>query len=327
MSSNSHIQWTSATWNPVAGCSIKSPGCRECYAMKMAARLEAMGQTAYAGLTHKVNGNVVWTGLVRPLPERLEEPLRWRKPRLVFVNSMSDLFHADVPDEFIDRVFAVMACCPQHTFQILTKRPDRMLAWCAAKRPDPIGTYSFLHPRGGTNILEKPRVVFGVKDWPLPNVWLGVSAERQQEADERIPFLLQTPAAVRFVSAEPLLGPIDLRNWLRWAGCANGGKRCELTDGPPCVGCQPLSWIIVGGESGGGARPMHEKWARSLVRQCREAAVLVFVKQMGSVWARETCIVGKTVAAHGDPKGGEPQWWPESLRVREMPADPARAGG
>src|SRR5579872_1382756 len=195
------IEWTDKVWNPTVGCSIFSPGCARCYAMKLAHGLERrFDMPKYRGLTKVVNGNPVWTGEVRLDEAALLQPLKWKRGRRIFVNSMSDLFHESLPDEMIDRVFAVMALCPQHTFQCLTKRAERMQKYIAEIVADQqLGLNRFgiaalatgLHGPAGSLPL-----------WPLPNVWLGVSAERQQEADERIPHLLETPAAVRFISAE-----------------------------------------------------------------------------------------------------------------------------
>jgi protein gp37 len=271
---HSAIEWTDATWNPTVGCSVLTPGCTNCYAMKMAARLEAMGQPIYAGMTKPSKAGAVWTGKVELSNwGQVIKPLSWKKPRRIFVNSMSDLFHESLPDEAIDKVFAVMALCPQHTFQVLTKRAERMARYLA-----PIA-------RSGSNVYY--RVVAQMRamrtefrfTWPLPNVWLGVSAERQQEADERIPHLLSTPAAVRFVSAEPLLGPISFR-WAKWDDWLDGsGQQRETVD--HLDGARRLDWVIVGGESGPNARPMHPKWARDLRDECTEAGVAFFYKQTG----------------------------------------------
>lgn len=256
------IEWTDETWNPIVGCSVVSPGCTNCYAMKTAAaRLDGNPATPhYAGTTKQTNGGAVWTGRVMLAPDHiLEKPLRWKSPRRIFVNSMGDLFHWAVPDEWIDRVFAVMALAPQHTFQVLTKRAHRMRAYMVAMRG--VGT---LH--------ERP--------WPLPNVWLGVSAEDQARADERIPELLATPAAVHFVSAEPLLGPIDFTdispNGIQQINALSGHSRTPDTDA-----FARLGWIIVGGESGPGARPMHPDWARAIRDQCAAAGTAFFFKQWG----------------------------------------------
>ncbi|UCI23718.1 phage Gp37/Gp68 family protein [Mesorhizobium sp. B2-8-5] len=317
MADKSPIEWTDATWNPIVGCSILSPGCIHCYAMRMAGRIEAMGGAPhYAGTTKNVNGNTIWTGKLALAPERiLTEPLRWQRPRRIFVNSMGDLFHEDVPDAWIDRVFAVMALAPQHTFQVLTKRARRMREYMNERwQPAPAHRLAW---QGGDTIdipaetagedredqvraacepfLEKLGLVDTDNDdlwtedgnakamtwtWPLKNVWLGVSAERQQEADERIPELLATPAAIRFVSAEPLLGPIDFYKYLRPL-C----DRCPPWEVPCRIGCQNctrLDQIIVGGESGQDARPMHPAWPRSIRDQCAAAGVPFFFKQWGA---------------------------------------------
>lgn len=285
------IEWTQATWNPIVGCSIVSPGCTNCYAMKIAARLEAMSVANetrtggdpgplfyYRGLTQDTRAGAVWTGKVRLAPEDvLTKPVRWRKPRMVFVNSMSDLFHEDVPDEWIDRVFAVMALCPQHTFQVLTKRSARMRRYITELVEDQTGGRMESLCDAAVALTQSPCAAH-IEDvtLPLPNVWFGVSAERQQEADQRIPDLLATPAVVRFVSAEPLIGPIDFTAIPRKS--ADGFLR-------PLDGrFNRLDWIIVGGESGPGARPMHPDWARSIRDQCAAAGVSFFFKQWGS-WA------------------------------------------
>lgn len=289
MSDKSAIEWTDATWNPLLGCSKVSAGCQQCYAVKTSYRLEAMGKASHRGLTIKrSDGSLNWSGEVRLLEERLDLPLTWRKPRRVFVNSMSDLFHETVPDEFIDRVFATMALARQHTFQLLTKRPERMLAWM--RQECSLGTV--LHHWK----TWKP----GQNTWPLPNVWLGVSAENQATLDARVPLLLQTPAAVRFVSFEPLLGRInatrylepDLPIWPEMAVPTPGRDYAEplgdggwvirrRSKGPHCfeTWVPPIQWAIVGCESGPCARPMHEDWVRQIRDQCRDAGVALFYKQ------------------------------------------------
>jgi protein gp37 len=221
----------------------------------------------------------VWTGEVRQArDETFLAPLRWSKPRRIFVNSMGDLFHEDVPDAWIDRVFAVMALAPQHTFQVLTKRAKRMREYCApidARRSDALGAAVLaLGYRGPLEALR----------WPLPNVWKGVSAEDQQRADERVPDLIDTPAAVRFVSAEPLLGGIDF-NCIPWLkDRPRFPETDDISDGRSAlrtIDDSRLNWIIVGGESGPGARPMHPDWARSIRDQCAAAGVAFFFKQHG----------------------------------------------
>jgi protein gp37 len=292
MADNSAIEWTEATWNPVVGCSILTPGCTNCYAMKMAARIIAMAGTSKTGLHYDktikdVKGKPVWTGKINLAPDHiLLAPLKRKKPTTYFVNSTGDLFHEDCPDAWIDKVFAVMALAPQHTFQVLTKRAKRMLKWFAPydrRRADSLGAKVL--ELGYSGPLE-------LLPWPLPNVWLGVSTERQQEADERIPLLLQTPAAVRFISAEPLLGPIDLICTL-----------CRFQDDPKrrCavpLGRQLINWVIVGGESGREARGMHPAWARLLRDQCAAAGVPFFFKQWGE-WAPST-----EEHAAGNPRSG-----------------------
>ncbi|ETX26623.1 DUF5131 family protein [Roseivivax isoporae] len=285
----SSIEWTERTWNPIAGCSVVSPGCTNCYAMRMAHRLESMGSAPhYAGTTEMSRGGPVWTGKIGVAPERaLTAPLHRRKPTVYFVNSMSDLFHEAVPDEVIDRVFAVMALCPQHKFQVLTKRAARLREYMG--RRESFGRHpSMVHAAimAATGRWSTPAL--DLRAWPLPNVWLGVSAEDQRRADERVPHLLATPAAVRFVSAEPLLGPVDLHQWLHPSGAAG---QCVSIDGDWChepgtCSCcrRGLDWVIVGGESGPGARPMHPDWARSLRDQCTAAGVAFFFKQWGA-WA------------------------------------------
>ena len=280
MGAKTGIEWTDSTWNPFIGCSRVSEGCRNCYAERLAGRFSAKTEGVYAGTTKAVNGLQVWTGKISRAPEEtLLKPLSWKgvmvpvgpggtiqelapRRRRIFVNSMSDLFHENVPDEWIDQVFAVMALCPQHIFQVLTKRPERMPAW--TKR-NSTGGHIFhiaqqIDPK--KNGAQSGR-------WPLPNVWLGVSVENQAAADKRIPWLLKTPTAVRFISAEPLLGPVDVSLYLRQVRMEG-----EVED-------QKLDWVICGGESGPGARPMHPDWARSLRDQCAAAGVPFFFKQWG----------------------------------------------
>jgi protein gp37 len=233
------IEWTDETWNPVTGCTKVSPGCDHCYAERITERFHGKGSFDRVVL-HS---------------DRILQPLRWRKPRNVFVNSMSDLFHDDVPEKFIQRVFAAMEVSTQHTFQILTKRPGRMASimnrW-AAEWAD------------ADNVPTTSHV-------PLRNVWLGTSVEDQRWADIRIPKLLETPSAMRFLSCEPLLGAVDLASYI--------GNRTSTAD--VAGGRLGIDWVIVGGESGPGARPMHPDWPRSLRAQCVGAGVPFFFKQWG----------------------------------------------
>ena len=306
----SGIEWTDRSdWNPMRGCTRVSEGCRNCYAERIAGRFSAPGQP-FHGFTTQTPAGARWTGKVEMVPGRLDLPLRWRKPSRIFVNSAFDLFHESVPDAWIDRVFAVMALAPQHTFQVLTKRAERMRQYFAARTSgDPWAEASdYVADLLGTKYHP---AVLEPEDMPLPNVWLGVSAEDQQRADERIPHLLATPAAVRWVSAEPLLGPLYMAtngrfddgdgawNWLTGVrfdvdvdanGATGGGHKGARID-----------WIVAGGESGPGARPMHPDWARSLRDQCAKAGVPFFMKQMS-----------------GERKSAMPPI-PEDLMIREAP--------
>lgn len=330
MGDKSRIEWTEATWNPTVGCSkasigkAPSPGCDHCYAIRQAHRIQSMGTTdAYDGTTRvKGNGEVDWTGVVKCLPERLEQPLRWKRPRRIFVNSMSDLFHPSVPFEFVDKVFAVMALTPHHTYQVLTKRPERMAEYLGshdtALRIFEAGSaYMTEHLVPVTqDRFEVQRDLRTGKRWPLPNVWLGTSVENQEAANERIPHLLRCPAAVRFLSCEPLLGPVDLRPFL-WPGdrYQQIGEFNEYED----TG-SPIGWVIVGGESGPGARQFNVRWARSLLYQCENAEVAFFLKQLGSLpYMPHPFEPDDYRLKLVDRKGGDWSEWPEDLRVREIP--------
>jgi protein gp37 len=304
MGDQTGIEWTDATWNPVVGCSVISPGCTNCYAMKMAGRLEAMGSTIYKGHTVKTKAGFVWNGKVSESNwGQMIRPLLLKKPRRIFVNSMSDLFHNDMPEETIDRVFTVMALSPQHTFQVLTKRADRMLAYLTRKaggeKQDVRNHIAWnttgeilnaVAPQWKAEGVDGPWRSRGIKActiWPLPNVWLGVSVEDQTRADERIPLLLETPAAKRFLSCEPLLGPVDLTKVREQIGAESfitfdALAHPDILNRGRCR--QGIDWIIVGGESGKDARPMHPDWARSLRDQCEAAGVPFFFKQWGE-WA------------------------------------------
>jgi len=244
------IEWTDETWNPTTGCTKISAGCAHCYIERTPPfRIEKRRFERGTG-EHAIGTT---TGVTLH-PDRLSTPLHWRKPRRVFVNSLSDLFHDDVPTAFIHDIFAVMAASSAHTFQILTKRPARMASVLNSE----------YFPAGF-------RQDYGEFEWPLPNVWLGVSVEDQEAANLRIPKLLETPAAVRFLSCEPLLGPVDLRL----------PEVYRDIDGNLDAGRRRFEWVIVGGESGPGARPMHPDWARSLCGQCVAAGVPFFFKQWG----------------------------------------------
>ncbi|WP_029002794.1 phage Gp37/Gp68 family protein [Azorhizobium doebereinerae] len=319
MAGKSKIEWCTDTWNPIVGCSVTSPGCTNCYAMSMARRIEAMQPGShYAGTTQVVKGNPVWTGKVALAPEHiLTQPLSWRRGRKIFVNSMGDLFHEDVTDEWIDCVFAVMALAPHHTFQVLTKRAARMRAYMSdpsvVRRVYELACDMAVAMRLAVVLIADPahdkfappgvRIRLGL--WPLPKVWLGVSAEDQRRADERVPDLLATPAAVRFVSAEPLLGQLVFRQWLSfdqpcrgcgYAGALGGAFPRRDAQCPRCgIIHTTIDWIIVGGESGPGARPMHPDWARAIRDRCATAGVPFFFKQWGE-WAPPSVLFADTLA-------------------------------
>lgn len=312
MADRSAIEWTDASWNPIRArvmdiqsdgsgkerigwhCEHISDGCRNCYAEAFNRRL-GTGRDFKPGERFRDDKVGYNNGEVKVFLEEtmLTQPLRWKKPRKIFVCSMTDAFADFVTDEMLDRMFAVMALAPQHTFQVLTKRAERMQRWFAPfdrRRADGLGTAVL--QLGYTGPLE-------LLPWPLPNVWLGISAERQAEADERIPLLLETPAAKRFISAEPLLGPIDLHAlpFPKSCDCEGHSPRLNSLDasvhcagcceGPEAIDIGKLDWVIAGGESGRNARAMHPDWARGLRDQCRDAGVAFFFKQWGE-WAPST---------------------------------------
>lgn len=292
MSVKSSIEWTSATWNPIRGCSRVSQGCVNCYAERIAARFadQHAGPPTLQGDTpdsdtrfaRATESGPRWTGRVQLIESKLADPLRWKRRRLVFVNSMSDLFHEKLSDQDIDRVFAVMALS-HHTFQVLTKRPERMLRYMRGR--DWSDSVNWAHDRY-VKRLDGPLHLAGEIVPPLPNVWLGVSAENQATATERIPPLLETPAAVRFVSAEPLLGPVDFMA-IKWTADQPmpALRPCIVWSGDRKITYQrpALDWVIVGGESGPHARPMHPAWAQSIRDQCQSSGVAFFFKQWGEL--------------------------------------------
>lgn len=332
MADRSAIEWTDATWNPIRArnkitgklgwhCEHATTGCEHCYA-------EGFNKRLGTGLPFKPgHRNDIEIFLDEQM---LAQPLRWKKPRKIFVCSMTDAFADFVTDEMLDKMFAVMALCPQHTFQVLTKRSARMRTYFKpydSRRADSLGTKVLeLGYQGPLELLP----------WPLPNLWLGVSAERQQEADERIPNLLATPAAIRFISAEPLLGSMDLKRWMptgKWGsfkgepvyhqtyfmtecehcGWFGSSELCRMSQNVDdadvvCPACNKificdevdakLHWVIVGGESGRQARSMHPDWPRSLREQCAAARVKFFFKQWGE-WAPST-----PEEAQGNPRSG-----------------------
>lgn len=322
MGDKTGIGWTDSTWNFFVGCSLKGAGCTNCYAMLQAHEDSGPGGY-YEGLTRISGGRPVWVGKTLLKPDKLIVPFRKTKPRMYFVNSMSDMFHETIPFEYVAAGFGIMAASPQHQFQVLTKRPRRMLeffdwleenvhkiqrtdAFCALQ------TAKWLGHDGAQRLLESE----GWREkevWPLPNVWLGVSASTQEAADDRVPLLLQAPAAIRFVSAEPLLEKIDLKclhyNDVVAIDALTGESGVPY---PHAKSGPGLDWVIVGGESGPRARPCKQEWVEFMVKQCQESDVSVFMKQKGSTWARE--------CGSASPKGDIPEEFPKHLQVQQFPS-------
>lgn len=303
MGDRTGIEWSDASWNPTVGCQYASDGCTRCYAAREAAgRLSTHPLYVDLAVKHTNDGGPArFTGEVRVVPERLDQPLRWRRPRRIFVDSMSDLFHPSVPLPFLTKVFAVMASAPQHTFQVLTKRPHRMA--------EVVGHPLFMDAVRALTHTVAPSGLQGIV-WPLPNVWLGTSVESQEWADRRIPHLLATPAAVRWVSAEPLLGPVDLilAGGITYHHGRAGHRDFDgyWHDEEPEWTEGAIDWLVAGGESGPGARPMHPDWPRLLRDQCRAAGVPYLFKQWGE-W-RAVAVVDAPEMAGGrafqHPDGG-----------------------
>lgn len=329
MADKTGIEWTDATWNPIRGCTRVSEGCRNCYAEIVAARFSGPGQ-AYHGLATRSPAR--WTGDIVVVERLLDQPLRWRRPRKVFANSMSDLFHEKLARVDVARIWAHMVAAHWHTFQVLTKRPDR--AYELLNDNDFIyEVETFLNEIDGTtaqslNLFDptarrhddwRAAVPDPGETWPIPNIWLGVSVENQATADERIPYLLETPAALRFLSCEPLLGGVDLNRIrvdpLGIALNALTGLH-ETADGGIVVRTRKpwINWVIAGGESGPHARPMHPEWARTLRRQCAIRGVPFFFKQWGEweprdAWARDLSLTMRAIYADGSdvPHDAVPQ--------------------
>lgn len=321
MGDKSKIEWTDATWNPIRGCSRVSEGCRHCYAERVAARFSGPGQ-AYEGLAQLVTigkgtpyerSEAHWTGKIALVEEHLADPLKWRTPRLIFVNSMSDLFHDDVPDAWIAKILGIMAMAHRHTFQVLTKRPERMARFLSSLGVTPAEVaekicelaagaegYDGFGDEAEAHIFNALTGALGVTAehdwnvyWPLRHVHWGVSVEDQKSANARIPHLVQTPAAVLWISLEPMLGGVELTNLnVPEFGTALGldalrGKYIHRDDNYVTTNSLgKLAWVVVGGESGPGARPMHPDWARRVRDDCAAAKVPFFFKQWGE-WGVE----------------------------------------
>lgn len=337
------ISWTDETWNPVRGCSKVSSGCANCYAETMAARFSKPGQP-YHGLAQMTDKGPRWTGRVELVHKHLTDPIGWRRPRRIFVNSMSDLFHESLKDEDIDQVFGVMAACQfigrgddayrGHTFQVLTKRAERMAAYMKQDRRE---QWARCAARlGGGEDSDGMFDQVAHHEGSFPHIWLGVSVEDQRNADERIPHLLETPAAVRFLSVEPQVGPVEVGRYFWLTGPSGAGPLVDALGrrrGGGGVGGQTLSrvpsgdihWVIQGGESGPGARTFKAEWALSLAAQCKEAGVAYFLKQLGACFVDEkNYVAGRSLVYDAqvvpnvrrltDKAGGDMAEWPSALQ-------------
>ncbi|MBC6429679.1 phage Gp37/Gp68 family protein [Nostoc sp. HG1] len=302
---STNIEWADETINPIVGCSRISPGCEKCYAATAAKSPRLQQFTQYQAVSK-------WDGTVEFVKSQLIKPLYWRKSKRIFVCSMADLFHANVPDEWIHQVMAVAALSPQHTFQILTKRPERMkeyfsqqslwVKWYEAAKENLWDAVS--EKFGGLINLQQ---YFTLQPFPLPNMWLGASTENQQMADKRIPILLQIPASVRFLSCEPLLEEIDFRQAGVIQKLISDDSEWELVN-------EDIQWIVVGGESGPNSRPCHIEWIESIVQQCQQSQTPVFVKQLGA-----NAKFDQQRFKTRDNKGGDIEEFPQHLQVREFP--------
>jgi protein gp37 len=324
MGDKTAIQWTDATWNPIRGCRRVSAGCENCYAEKVANRFSGEGKP-YEGLV-TLKGR--WNGKVMKVPHMLDQPLRWTKPRLVFVNSMSDLFFEALDFEYIAACFAIMAASPEHTFQVLTKRPEqaqKFFAWLGhAPWLRAFEALERIAPEAHKRALKVCRTIAHEGEWPLPNVWLGISAEDQETAVKRVRTLRRLPAAVHWISQEPQIGPINYRpEVFEWQPVG------QDEDGVAVI-LQPIRWIVIGGESGAGARPFDIEWARQTLRETDKTECSVFIKQLGAV-AIDSNVGGNTAMRlagwkpNTEPvelahrKGGEIEEWPEDLQRRDWP--------
>lgn len=348
MSEHSTISWTDSTWPLIAGCEYESPGCSNCWAVRDSWRLahnpHAAVRDAFAGTVRKTDaGALVWTGLVRPLPERLSWPLKWRKARRVFVCSQSDLFNPKVPFEFIAAAFGVMAACPEHTFQVLTKHADRMRAffgWLETRQGGALPTCLWEARKAiGDRFASHEPFLDQLPAWPLPNVWLGVTVEDQKRANERIPHLLSTPAAKRWLSVEPMLEAVAISivtmpaaDVLANAGaldiCAGAREIAESGFDVHLYDIGGIDWVVCGGESAqtrATTREFNIQWARDLRDECASGMppIPFFLKQLGTmpfVPGSQFEIMlpkGKTSRY----KWHEPRYWPLDLQVQQFPPE------
>ena len=344
MGDNSKIEWTEATWNCLYGCSRVSPGCENCYAERHCHRFSGPSQR-HEGLTVLRKHGPVWTGKIDLAYHRLFEPMKWTRGRRIFVNSLSDVFHADVPFTYVMAMYGVMAACPHHTFQLLTKRHWRMADFYALTRAmdrpmkacvdeaklmlDKV----FAENRISVGLYTRYRVRLDIASdapWPPPNIWLGVSAEDQQRADERLDALFKCEAAVRWASVEPLLGPVDLDRKGRLSGAYESAvppdlRSCRLGS-VERVQVQVLDWVVVGGESGPGARSMDVRWAMDVIDQCEAHGVPLLMKQLGSeptqpdpAYEGPVADAPRVKLPLSHDKGGDWDEWDPRLRVRKYP--------
>jgi protein gp37 len=288
------IAWTDETINPIVGCSRISAGCEKCYA-------ETAAKTARLQQFPQYQKVAKWNGTVEFVESQLIKPYEWKKSKKIFICSMADIFHENVLFDWVEEIFYMIENCPQHTFQILTKRPERMIEF-----------FDWYIARNSDHSVEL--------QWTMPdNIWLGVSCENQAMADKRIPLLMQIPAKVRFLSCEPLLEPLDLSKFLpiEWSEVAE-----DWIESWPGIGSYSTndypSWVIAGGESGAGARPCHVEWLRDIASQCQSAKVPVFVKQLGSN-ALQGHIVNGSKLKLKDRKGSDINEFPEDLRIQQFP--------
>jgi len=329
MAEYSPIEWTDASWPIVAGCEFASPECTNCYALldswRMAHNPNPKIHRAFFGTVDKTEkGHLVWSGIVRTLPLRLSWPLKWKRARRIFVCNLADLFHPKVPFEFIAAAWCVMMIGRQHTFQVLTKHPERMqafLTWLDDKTAEVWNKGQDQRSFGEIRVellLEyaryampaEPRLLgkFPAPEWPLPNVHLGVTAGDQKRADERIPILMVTLAAKRFLSYEPAIGAVDLRNLRGGQYDALTGSR-KASDGEIFAGAHGLDWVIAGGESGARARAPDPDWFRKVRDDCAEAGVPFHFKQWGVWYPCETDVLpeppGKVIEVDDDDIAGK----------------------
>lgn len=312
MADKTKIEWADATWNPVRGCSPVSGGCENCYAQRDAHRFSGPGQP-YEGLTRSTDHGPKWTGRVRLVEGLLDKPRRWKRPRRIFVNSMSDLFHERLTSRQIALVFSAMGNAPQHTFLALTKRSERMreLLWSEGFWLDV-----------WSGIEDRAMREYTVKHRALPHLHLGVSVEDQAAADERIPDLRNSPANIRWLSMEPLLGSVELMHHFTTNSIRMIQRQHGHTDEDTPEHLRPglagIDGVVIGGESGPRARPCGIEWIRFVIRQCDAAGIPVFVKQLG---AKPTSIADYSTICLIDKKGGDMDEWPDNLKLRELPRD------